>query len=88
MLQFQEAMGLHLKLGFLGSIRFTGYWTRKDEKRAEHVGTNVLRPLLRKYIMEHKDSLDADNPRDVIDHVLIYAQRATEDERPYFSGTW
>lgn len=68
-----ESMGLISQATTLRNIPFISFLMKSVIMREQHLKRDVMIPTIRKYIEEHKKSLDPAAPRDLIDKLLIAA---------------
>ena len=81
-----ESLQLSSKTAIMESLPFGKYFAKKAIKRLEFLRRHVTLPAIKYYIDESKETLDREQPRDLIDRYFIHSETADEENKKYFSG--
>ena len=82
----QSVVRLALKAGMVSCLPFGKYFSRSIVEKEIYVRKEVLWPIIQSYIDEHEETIDRDEPRDVIDRFLIHSTDSQKDAGGCYEG--
>ena len=83
---FEESISLIGKLALLENIPFSKMFLRSTEARENELYESIIPQLLQSFINEHKETLEREHPRDVIDRYILHSESSEEGKTASFAG--
>ena len=83
---FSESIELIAKLAVLENIPFSNIFLRSIQERDVYLNHVITKPLFQGLVNEHRETIDRDQPRDVIDRYFLYFESSEGKKLSSFSG--
>ena len=83
---FSESIELIAKLAVLENIPFSNIFLRSIQERDVYLNHVITKPLFQGLVNEHRETIDRDQPRDVIDRYFLYFESSEGKKLSRFSG--